>query len=100
METLLQTLGTLVGREMEAEGVRLQVIEILDTHPLPRVVVGEIHGHAQIQADQHGDPRRRTRRTHTLSLLDEEGTDLHPVIRALAGPERARRLRELTLGTG
>lgn len=94
MDTLLQTLGTLVGRETELEGVRLQVIEILDAPPLPRVVLGEPQGQAEIQADQHGDPRRRTRRTHTLSLTDEDGTDLNPVIRALAGPELARRLKD------
>jgi hypothetical protein len=82
----------LIGREALVDGVHCQVIEILESGP--RVVVCETVG-SHIQSNQFGDPQRRVPRTHTLPLKSQIENDLHPVIRALAGEDLARRLRLL-----
>ena len=91
MNELVRTLQALVGREAVVDGVRCQVIEILEAGP--RVVVCELDG-AEIQANQYGDPQRRVPRTHTLPLRSSIEDDLHPVVRTLAGEDLAMRLRE------
>lgn len=92
MDTLVLTLRELIGREAVVDGVRCQVIEILEAGPC--VVVCETVG-AEIQSNQYGDPQRRVPRTHTLPLRSQLEQDLHPVVRALAGDELTRRLRSL-----
>ena len=85
MQPLHALLGQLMGRHATIDGIHCEVIDILKTDTVARVVLAEVHGQPMIQPDQHGEPHRRVGRTFTLSILNEEGRDLHPVISHIAG---------------
>jgi hypothetical protein len=94
----MKLLSPLIGQQAVVDGIRCQVIEILDTEPEPRLVVGEVAGHHVIQPDQHGEPHRRVERTFTLPLLNEDHSDIHPVIQTLAGDDRVAEMRRVLKG--
>ncbi|SEQ40631.1 hypothetical protein SAMN05421693_12913 [Ectothiorhodospira magna] len=92
MKDLLTLLESLIGREATVDGIHCEVIEILEAGP--RVVVGQMDGDHVIQPDQHGEPHRRVLQTFTLPVLNDQATDIHPVIAAMAGEPLSGRIRE------
>lgn len=87
-----ELLNSLMGRRTMIHGADCEVIEVLNVSPMPRVVLGEIHGEPVIQADQHGEPHRRVMRTYTVPLQDAGSKGLHPVILSLSDPSLTQAL--------
>lgn len=93
MTELLRTLQSLIGRGGEYEGVPCQVIDVLADGPA--LVLGRLGAGGIIQADQHGDARRRVPQTYTVPLRSALGADLHPVLLAFTDAAEQQSLRRL-----
>ena len=70
----LQQLRGMIGVEVLHNGVRCQIIEVLEDGP--SIVLQSQHN-AAIQANQHGDAHRRTPQTFTIPVLTANKTELH-----------------------
>lgn len=82
----VEKLRTLIGHEVEFEGISCQIIEILEDAPaLILQHQGTLH---TIQADQHGEAHRRVPATITIQVYDQQGVDLHADFHALNLMER------------
>jgi hypothetical protein len=76
----LEQLRGMIGQKVRYEGVRCQVIEVLEDGPsLVLIDVGE----DGIQIDQYGNPRRRVPQNYTVPVLSAAADGLHPAFLAL-----------------
>lgn len=89
IDTLLEHLGALIGREALVEGRRLCVVEILREGP---VLVLREAGHTALQDNLYGQPRRHAPRHFQVPLVSELGDRLHPVARQFMSTEEAEDL--------
>jgi len=80
----LDCLRACIGRELEFEGHRCRVIEVLEDGPA--LVLSCETAAPVIQPNQHGDATRRVPRTRTVPVLNVEGTALNPDFAALRLP--------------
>lgn len=80
-EKLCTQILALLGKEVLIEGRRFQVHELLkDSETLVLIPVERSY---TIQADQYGDPRRRTHETLTVPVRSELVDELHPVLKQI-----------------
>lgn len=70
----IQQLRGMIGVEVMHNGIHCQVIEVLEDGPS---IVLQSQQHASIQANQHGDPHRRTPTTFTVPVLNAHKNELH-----------------------
>jgi hypothetical protein len=78
---LLERLRGCIGLRVAWRGETLQLQDILATEG--RLVLRSQDAAATLQADQHGDPRRRTPVLRELPVLSEDGTNPSEVAEAL-----------------
>lgn len=76
----LSRLRSLIGRSLEIRGQQCRVMDVLEDGPM---LVLEVIGATSIQADQWGDAHRRTPESFALSVYEEDGGDLNPLLDAL-----------------
>jgi hypothetical protein len=80
-EKLCTQILALLGKEVLIEGRSFQVHELLkDSETLVLMPVDRAY---TIQADQYGDPRRRTHDTLTVPIRSELSDELHPVLKQI-----------------
>ncbi len=80
-EKLCEQILALLGKEVVIEGRHFQVHELLkDSQTL---VLMPVERSYSIQADQYGDPRRRTHETLTVPIRSELADELHPVLKQI-----------------
>ncbi len=77
-------LRSLLGVEVIHQGVRCQLLEILDDGPT--LVLQDRETHTTIQDNQYGGPWRRVPAVYTIPLTTQDGTELHPSFIALNLP--------------
>lgn len=87
---LYTALRGLLGEDVEYRGHRMRIIDVLSDGP--SLVLAD-QG-TEIQADLHGDPRRRVQRTLTIRALDD-GTHLSAVLGEALSTDQLRRLSAL-----
>lgn len=82
---LIKDLRDLIGQFVEYQGIRCEVIEVLEDGPA--IVLQDCNNHNTIQADQHGEAHRRVPKTRTVQVpvyasghydLNEIGIELLP----------------------
>lgn len=72
----INQLQSLIGHHVSFDGQNCRVIEILEDGPsLILQVADEI---TTIQPDQHGEAHRRVPSTHTVPVIDNCRSNLHP----------------------
>jgi hypothetical protein len=74
-------LRNLIGREVDYEGRRCTIIEVLEEGP--HVILQHQEVNITIQPDQHGEAHRKVPRTITLPVIDSEGGGFHPAFNDL-----------------
>ena len=67
----IDRLRALIGRQLDHAGHRCEVLEILEEEQA--VVLCCLSGDTVIQADQHGEPRRRVPETYTIPVFGPDG---------------------------
>jgi hypothetical protein len=83
METIIISLSQLrgmIGQQVIYQGMRCQVIEVLEQNT---ELVLQIEEHHIIQPDQYGDARRVVPDTVTIPVLTGDKTELHATFLAL-----------------
>jgi len=81
IEITLNQLRGMIGQKVIHEGMKCQVIEVIETN---NCLVLQVHETDKIiQLDQHGDARRRVPGTITIPVLTMDKTELHPLFLAL-----------------
>ena len=83
---MLRELYQYIGESIIYEGMRCQLIEILEEGP--HLVFQCPDKQSDIQSNQHGDATRRSPGTYTVPLLSSIGNDLHPAVKALLPDEQ------------
>ena len=63
---LIKDLRDLIGLPVEYQGIRCEVIEVLEDKP--SLVLQDCDNHNTIQADQHGEAHRRVPVTRTVQV--------------------------------
>jgi hypothetical protein len=79
--TAADQLHQLIGMQVLHQGVRCEIIEVLDDGPL--LVLARCEERTVIQSDQYGDARRRVRETFTIPVLAADGSGPAPAFDAL-----------------
>ena len=83
---MLKELYQYIGQSILYDGMRCQLIEVLEDGPsLVFTCPGQ---KSTIQANQHGDASRRTPDNYTVPLLSSIHEDLHPAAKALIPEDR------------
>lgn len=77
----LEQLRNMIGLYMLYQGMRCQVIEVLEDGPA--LVLQSSEESPGIQPNQYGEATRRAPVTYTIPVLNEEHTELHPEFLAL-----------------
>jgi len=75
-------LNGLIGQQLLYQGIPCRVIEILDDGPA--LVLQDGEEHKVIQADQHGEARRRVPQVFTVAVLNSRRDGLNPLLPGLA----------------
>jgi len=91
-------LHNLIGQKTIQNNQLYILIEVIDDGPLLVFQCQSTDGanKKQIQHDQHGNAKRRSFPTITISCLNELKTDLHPTLKELLAPaEHANLLSQL-----
>ena len=78
---MLKELYQYIGQSIIYDGMRCQLIEILQDGPA--LVFSCPDQKASIQVNQHGDASRRTPNNYTVPLLSSIHNELHPAAREL-----------------
>ena len=91
-DKVFSSLSGLIGRHIEYEGIRYQVIDVLLDGP---ALALHQYDDSEIQSDQFGEAQRRAPKTHTLPVLNPADDDLHPVIIELLDPKELISVRSL-----
>ena len=82
---LVQQLRGAIGMELNYQGVRCIVVELIGA-PLT-LVLQSLETHSTVQDDQLGTPKRRVTEIFTIPCLDEDdGENLHQELEALGLP--------------
>ena len=89
--TMLRELYQYIGESIIFEGMRCQLIEILEDGP--HLVFQCPDKQSIIQTNQHGDATRRSPTTYTVPLLSSVENDLHPVVKELLPEEQHEKYR-------
>ncbi len=76
----LSRLRQCIGRSLEIQGRRCQVIDILEDGPQ---MVIQVIGEVSIQADQWGEAHRRTPETFSMVVYDEATGRINPLLSKL-----------------
>jgi len=71
----LEQLRSLIGLRMYHQTVLCQVVEVLEDGP--SIVLQSLSSMQHIQPNQHGDASRRAPTNYTISVLNEDKTELH-----------------------
>ena len=66
----VENLRNLIGQEVDYDGRRCQVIEILEDGPA--LILQHKESLTKIQADQHGEARRKVPSIITIPVLDHD----------------------------
>ncbi len=91
---LTRLLAPLLGITATVEGKELTVVEILPE--LPALVLQEqAHSKSHFQENQYGETGRKVQKTFTVNLWNEQGTDVHPVVRSLVSGHTLTELAKL-----
>jgi hypothetical protein len=77
----LEQLRNMIGLHMLHQGVRCQVIEVLEDGP--SLVLQSVEESPTIQPNQYGEATRRVPVTYTIPVLNKDHTELHPDFLAL-----------------
>ncbi len=77
----LDQLRSLIGLHMLHQGLRCQVIEVLEDGP--SIVLQGLDASPTIQPNQHGEATRRSPVTYTIPVLNEDRTELSSEFLAL-----------------
>jgi len=79
----------LIGQETIYQDDSYILIEIIDDGPFLVFQCSAINGRGkkEIQRDQHGNAKRKSLPTFTISCLNEFKTDLHPTLKEMLPPE-------------
>ena len=93
---LYQGLRRLLGQTVEYRGHPLQVIDVLSDGPT--LVLADQD--TEIQADLHGDPRRRVQKTFSIAALDSSGEHLNPLLAESLSAGQLRLLSEISPPSG
>ncbi|ALP53398.1 hypothetical protein Tel_09675 [Candidatus Tenderia electrophaga] len=72
----VDNLRNLIGQEVDYDGRRCKIIEILED--IPALILQHHDPSTTIQADQHGEAHRKVPGTITLPVVDRESGGLHP----------------------
>ena len=78
---MLKQLYQYIGQSIVYDGMRCQLIEILEDGP--SLVFSCPGQKSSIQTNQHGEASRRTPDSYTVPLLSSIHRELHPAARAL-----------------
>jgi len=78
---MLEQLNHYLGQNIEHDGKRCQLIEILEVGPMLVFLCPDED--SSIQSNQHGDATRRSPNTYSVPLISANGEELHPVARAV-----------------
>ena len=76
----IEQLRGMIGVHVHHEGVRCEVVEVLEDGPT--LILASI-GEDTIQSDQFGSPSRRVPQTYTVPVVASDDTGLHPAFLAL-----------------
>lgn len=87
-----------LGREVSWQGLRYQVIEILDDGPA--LVLESTHAGHHIQTDAHGRPRREARDTILIRVLDHDRREPHQDFVALVAANSGATGQNADRGSG
>lgn len=79
-EISIERLRDMIGVQVHHEGVRCEVVEILEDGPT--LILTSI-GEDTIQSDQFGSPSRRVPQTYLVPVLAADGSGVHPAFLAL-----------------
>ncbi len=91
---MLNQLYELIGEKIIHDQQDCVLIEVLEDGPH---LVFQCQGRKSIQLNQHGNAHRRASPTYTIHCLNESGTDLHPVLKALIAEDRRPALLDYLL---
>ena len=83
---MLKELYQYIGQSIIHDGMRCQLIEILEDGP--SLVFNCPEKKSSIQTNQHGDANRKAPSTYTIPLLSTIHNDLHPVVKELIPDEQ------------
>lgn len=86
---MLTTLYELIGRKVVHNDRQCILIEVIEEGPH---LVFQCQSGTEIQCDQHGSARRRSLPTYTIHCLNEQKTDLHPVVQELLNDQQKQQL--------
>jgi hypothetical protein len=93
MAQLSTVLRGLIGQELEYQGIRWRIIEILDEGP--QIVLAHAERDNVIQTDQYGQPTRRGREVRSIPLGAELEDDFHLPLGAVLTPSQQESLKKL-----
>lgn len=82
--SLLTALRTLLGTEVIYQGVRCQLLEVLDDGPY--LILQDCEANTTIQENQYGGLWRRVPQVYTIPVMSPGTCDLHPQFAALNLP--------------
>jgi hypothetical protein len=77
----LHQLRGMIGLHVVHNGIRCQIIEVLEDGP--SIVLQSLTSGGTIQSNQHGDATRRVTETYTIPVLTRDKTEIHPLYLAL-----------------
>ena len=77
----LEQLRGMIGLKVQHQGLRCQVIEVLEDGP--SLVIQNCEAVSTIQANQFGDANRRVPQTHTIPVLTPDQKELHALFLSL-----------------
>lgn len=76
----MDQLRSMIGVQVWHDGMRCEVLEVLDDGPA--LILVSADGDT-MQPDQFGNPSRRVPQTHSVPVLSGDGASLHPAFLAL-----------------
>ncbi len=91
---MLTTLYELIGQKVVHNDRQCMLIEVIEDGPH---LVFQCQSGKEIQCDQHGAAHRKTLPTYTIHCLNEQKSDLHPVVCELLTDEQKQALLDALL---
>ncbi|TNF33710.1 MAG: hypothetical protein EP315_08085 [Gammaproteobacteria bacterium] len=82
---MIKQLHQYIGCEITHEGIRCQLIEVLEDGP--SLVFLNLEHSTAIQSDQYGSAHRKVQKTYTVPVLSDIHDDLHPAVKAVLPEE-------------
>ena len=81
IDITLEQLRGMIGLKVQHQGLRGQIIEVLEDGP--SLVLQNCESVSTIQPNQFGDANRRVPQTHTIPVLTPDQKELHALFLAL-----------------